>query len=400
MKHFLLLLFGWWLLPVALVSAQVDQEVTAGEPIFDASWQAEVLTSETLEGEVVEIVSQRLEPYDVSQSIVIQEVKVLITKGSIRNQTISLEYNRTVSSGEPILQVGDQILINSSQLADQEPVYYVIDFVRREALFNLFLLFVIVVLLVGKWKGVSSLLGLASSFAIIFTVLLPAIQAGHDPLLVAIGSAGLIILVTFYLSHGINEKTTWAVLGTLSSLIVTGLLAHYFIDQAKLTGFGAEEVAFLQVLKAGELNVRGLLLAGIIIGALGVLDDITISQVSVVQELKKTKKKLKADELFFKAMNVGRDHIASLVNTLILVYTSAAMPLLLLFTIDSSRTALDVINYEVVAEEIVRTLVASIGLIMAVPLTTALACWFGFRHLKPEPSNQKSKKTIHLGHNH
>lgn len=391
-----------WVSSLAPVMAQeIDREVTAGDPMFEDFIDLGQISNETLEGEIVEILAEDMVPYDETQTIVYQTVLVFVTKGSVKGKNIEVEYNRTISEGEPILEVGDKILINSSHYNNQEPVYYVIDFVRRDALFNLFLLFTLIVLLVGRWHGVSSLLGLASSFVIIFTVILPGIQRGFDPLVVAIAGAALIIGITFYTTHGINEKTSWAVMGTLVSLLITGLLAHYFIDAAKLTGFGAEEVAFLQVLKAGELNVKGLLLAGIIIGVLGVLDDITISQVSIVRELKLANAKLKSEELFFKAMNVGRDHIASLVNTMILVYTGGSLPLLLLFTVDSSRTAMDVINYEVVTEQIVQTLVASIGLIIAVPISTALAAWFGFKRLKVETTVKKKKaKEIHLGHSH
>jgi len=158
---------------------------------------------------------------------------------------------------------------------------------------------------------------------------------------------------------------------------LTGLLAKWFILAARLSGFGAEETAMLQFMKEGGLNMVGILLAGIIIGTLGVLDDITISQASVVEELRRANKKLAGKDLFFRAMRVGQDHIASLVNTLVLVYAGSALPLLLLFTFDPSRGFMTVINYEIVAEEVVRMLVGSIGLVMAVPLTSAVAVWWG-----------------------
>jgi uncharacterized membrane protein len=152
-------------------------------------------------------------------------------------------------------------------------------------------------------------------------------------------------------------------------------LATLFVNLSQLTGFTSEEAGFLQAYKPGLINMKGLLLSGIIIGVLGVLDDITISQSAIVEQLKKANQKLKPIELYQKAMSVGRDHIASMINTLILVYTGAALPLLLLF-IDNPHPFSQVINYEIIADEVVRTLVGSIGLILAVPITTLLAVWF------------------------
>ncbi len=149
-------------------------------------------------------------------------------------------------------------------------------------------------------------------------------------------------------------------------------MASFFVDAAKLTGYASEEASFLQVSRQGSFNVRGLLLAGIIIGALGILDDITISQAAVVSSLKQASSKIKADELFAKAMDVGKDHISSMINTLILVYAGASLPLMLLF-VDNPHPFSEIINYEIIADEVVRTLVGSIGLVLAVPITTLIA---------------------------
>jgi uncharacterized membrane protein len=210
------------------------------------------------------------------------------------------------------------------------------------------------------------------SFAIIFSYILPTISSGADPIITAIIGSLLIIPATFYLSHGFNKKTTVAIIGTVISLLIVGALAGYFVDAAKLTGFASEEAAFLQVALGGTVNIRGLLLAGIIIGVLGVLDDITISQSSIVSELKLASPKIKFKELYTRAMNVGQDHISSMVNTLVLVYTGAALPLLLLF-LNNSQPISQLISNELIADEIVRTLVGSIGLVLAVPITTLIA---------------------------
>jgi len=182
----------------------------------------------------------------------------------------------------------------------------------------------------------------------------------------------IIIPVSFFLSHGINRKTLSAIAGTLIALTITGLLSYVFVEKAKLTGFASEEAGFLQNIMQGSVNIKGLLLAGIIIGVLGVLDDITISQSAIVFQLKEANSNFGFTQLYRRAMKVGQDHISSMVNTLVLVYTGAALPLLLLF-IHNPHPFSEIINYELIADEIVQTLVGSIGLILAVPITTAIA---------------------------
>lgn len=246
----------------------------------------------------------------------------------------------------------------------------------------LFVIFVVVAaLLVGRFQGFSSLLGMGFSFLVIFKFILPQISSGKDPVQSAILGSLAIVPFTFILSHGANRKTIVAISGTIISLVIAGFLALIFVEATKLTGFSSEEAGFLQAYKGSLINIKGLLLAGIIIGLLGVLDDITVSQSAIVQELKNTDIKLRPVEIYRKAMVVGKDHIASVINTIILVYTGAALPLLILF-VDNPRPFLEVVNYEVIAEEVVRTLVGSIGLILAVPITTLIATSFLEREKK------------------
>ena len=251
-------------------------------------------------------------------------------------------------------------------------MFYISDFVRLDSLIWLFIIFIILTIYIAKCMGLMSLIGMAISFLIIFFYILPNISAGLDPIQIAITGSLFIIPITFYFSHGLNKKTTVAIVGTIIALIITGILASIFVNFAKLTGFASEEASFLEVAKPGAINMKGLLLAGIIIGVLGVLDDITISQSAIVFQLKEINNKLKFSELYSRAMNIGQDHISSMVNTLILVYTGAALPLLILF-INNPRPFSEVINYEMIADEIVRTLVGSIGLILSVPITTFIA---------------------------
>lgn len=267
-------------------------------------------------------------------------------------------------------KIGDQVVIEN-----HDEVSIIADHYRSPALLNLFAIFVVIVLLVSDSGGLRSLAGLTTSFVIIFRFLLPQIAAGGNPIVAALTASLFILFISYYLTHGFNTKTTIALIGTFISLILVGIMAALFGQSAHLTGFGSEEASFLSVQLGKNFSIYNLLLAGIIIGALGVLDDITISQASVVEELKAANHKLGIKELFERGMKVGHDHIASLVNTLVLVYTGSALPLLLLF-VGGDKNWTSLINYEPVAEEIVRTLVGSIGLVAAVPITTLIAAYW------------------------
>lgn len=265
-------------------------------------------------------------------------------------------------------EVGDDVYVVES--GDD---FYISDYQRLNPQIWLFVLFIAAVLLVTGWKGLGSIAGMFFSFIVIFRFLLPNILNGQDPVLMAIIAALMIIPATFYLSHQISKKTTVAVIGTILTLIVTGLIAVIFAKFSHLTGTASEEASFLSLAVTENLDFAGLVIAGLIISILGILDDITISQASIVQQLKAAKPKIKFSEAYFHAMEVGKDHIASLVNTLVLVYTGASLPLFLLF-LDKSEKLSSILNLEFIAEEIIHTLVGSIGLVLAVPITTLIAC--------------------------
>jgi uncharacterized membrane protein len=328
---------------------------------------------ETLEALVVEIIEEMsIIPEYSNEEQLYQKLKLLITKGSLKDREIVIESGNIPSVNLPKYKTGDKVIVSYTKDFEGNDTFYITDFVRRNSLFGLFIIFVLFVTVIGKLRGVTSLVGMAISFAIIFIFILPKILDGSDPILIAIIGSLFIIPITFYLSHGFNKKTSVAIIGTIIALIVTGILAGIFVEASRLTGFASEEAGFLQVVKGDVVNIKGLLLAGIIIGVLGVLDDITVSQSAVVFQLKDANPKIKFTELYKRSMDVGQDHISSMVNTLVLVYTGAALPLLLLF-IDNPHPFSEVINYEIIADEIVRTLVGSIGLILAVPITTLLA---------------------------
>ncbi len=232
-------------------------------------------------------------------------------------------------------------------------------------------IFIVAVVGLGRWQGLRSLLGLAASLAVLITFVLPAILDGSSPLAVALVGSAVIAVLALYLAHGVNAWTTTALLGTFTSLALVGVLGSVFVDAAQFSGLADEEATFLQI-TAGQIDLRGLLLGGIVIGALGVLDDVTVTQVSAVWELHGAQPGFRRWDLYRSALRIGRDHIASTVNTLVLAYAGASLPLFLLFT-QADQGLGDVINGESVAVEVVRALAGSIGLVASVPLTTALA---------------------------
>ena len=370
-KIFLLfLLFSFSVSPNLPASSPViaQSEVETTQPSSTAESKEEVL-----EGKVVQILEEKqIIPVGTTEPQLYQKLEILVTYGSLKDKKIVVENGNLPTSNLQKYKIADYLVINYSQDFEGNDNFYITDYVRRDTLFWLFVVFVVIAVAIGRWQGMTSLVGMAISFLVIFKFILPKISSGSPPVQIAILGSLVIIPATFLLSHGINKKTGIAIVGTLISLIITGLLANTFVMASKLTGFASEEAGFLQAYKPGLINIQGLLLAGIIIGVLGILDDITISQSAIVQQLKAANPRLKFQELYTKAMSVGKDHIASMVNTLILVYTGAALPLLLLF-INNPHPFSEVVNYEIIAEEIVRTLVGSVGLMLAVPITTIIA---------------------------
>lgn len=269
------------------------------------------------------------------------------------------------------LKEGQGVVVAYAPDAPRDLQYSVTDVDRGFPMALLAGIFALVVVLVGRMRGVMALIALAVSFAVLTLFILPAILQGSNPLLVAVVGASAIMLIALYSCHGITARTSVAVLGTLISLLLIGLLGSLFIGWASLSGNTDDNTGLIKGLYP-NIDMSGLLLAGVIIGSLGVLDDVTVTQTSAVWELHQADPDMGPRGLYRSAIRIGRDHIASVVNTLVLAYAGAALPLLLLFSIAQSSVG-TVANSELVAEEIVRTLVGSIGLVASVPVTTALA---------------------------
>ncbi|MEU8877459.1 YibE/F family protein [Streptomyces javensis] len=269
------------------------------------------------------------------------------------------------------LSAGQELKLAYAPKAPKELQYSVSDVNRSMPMAMLAGLFALAVVAVGRLRGVFALVALAISFGVLTLFILPAILQGSNPLVVAVVGGSAIMLLALYMCHGLTARTSVAVLGTLVSLLLIGVLGSLFIGWASLTGNTDDQTGLVHGLYP-NIEIRGLLLAGVIIGSLGVLDDVTVTQTSAVWELRDADPTTSRRKLYGAAMRIGRDHIASVVNTLVLAYAGASLPLLLLFSIADSGVG-TVATSEIVAEEIVRTLVGSIGLVASVPVTTALA---------------------------
>lgn len=301
-----------------------------------------------------------------------QQVKLRLKTGPFKGEEREIENGGIVGIyKDQVVAAGQTVVVVSTPTGE----LYLYDKYRLSPLIWLFAFFLSVAAWFGRVKGMASIAGLVVSILVLGVGAIPLIVAGYNPLMICSISAAVIALVALYLAHGFNYRTTIALVSVLITLAITTVLALLFIKFAYLYGLGSEEAFYLQIDSALQIDLRGLLLGAIIIGTLGVLDDVTTVQVATVAELKQVAPHLGFAELYSRGINVGTEHIASLVNTLALAYVGVSFPLLLLFTINSTRPAWVTINSELIAEEIVRTIVGSVALVLAVPISTALAAY-------------------------
>jgi uncharacterized membrane protein len=324
---------------------------------------------ETLRGTVRRVLSESRQPGPRGEELR-QRLELQLEGDTVTIDRVQVEQDARRFD----LNAGDKVLVNRSEGFQGEQVYTVVDYDRDSSLWLFALAFAAFVIAVGRWQGLTSLIGMVASLLVILRFIVPGIVSGYDPVVISILGAMVIMVSSLYLSHGVNRKTTTALVGTAISLAITAGLAILAVETARLSGLADEQSATLNIVTSGGINPEGLLLAGIIIGALGVLDDVTVAQASAIQELKAANPLFGARELFSRGMNVGRDHIASTVNTLFLAYAGAALPLLILFSLQTEPARI-LVSREFLATEVFRTLVGSIGIVASVPLTTALAAW-------------------------
>lgn len=351
----MLMLVTWML--ASRQSASAQGEVNRGDEVLEAR------ITKILEEKETEILGQR-QYY--------QRLELLVLTGPRRGERLVVENGGMSQLNPQRYRVGDWVFVRVLGDAGASRPYIIDTYSRWLPLLGMLGLFLVIVGLVLNWRSATSLLGLAFSFVILLVYILPRLAAGAEPVSTVLVGGIAIVPVSYYLAHGLSRKTTVAVVGTALALLFTVLLAQGAVHLTKLTGRASEEAVYLYLQSPGGFDVRGLLMAGIVVGVLGVLDDVTVAQAAVVEELRGANPSLGFVELYRRAMRVGRDHVAAAVNTLALVYTGTALPLLLVLR-ESPLPLSYMVSQEIIAEEIVRMLVASIGLMAAVPSTTALA---------------------------
>lgn len=322
----------------------------------------------------VEKVESIVCPDSIDTSLDCLEVKLLVSSGARKGEEIStvLDLRSDVLAKEWDLKSGSKVIVNEFIFGDSS-TFQITEIQRKNSILLFLFIYVILVLAVGRWQGFGSLVGLGLSAFVILKITIPMTLAGWDPILVSILGGFAVLVPSIYLSHGLSKKTTIALVGTSIGLIFTGFLAIIAISLTSLTGFGAEESLYLTS-SGSDLNMSSVLLASMIIGGIGLIDDVTVGQVAVIREIFMENKSITMSRLYAKAMNVGKDHIASMVNTLFLAYAASALPLLMLL-VDQNFGLGNIINIETFAEEIIRTLVASSGLVLTLPITTLFAAY-------------------------
>lgn len=323
------------------------------------------------EGEVVSV-----ETYEcgtdpaVSQQCATVVVEVLDGEGAGDFQQIELSAD-VVAAG---VEEGDTFVLTRDAGADGGATYGFSDYARGTPIVFLAIAFAVVVGLVARLRGLLSLVGLAFAFFILFRFVLPGLLAEESPTLVSLVGASAIMFVVLYLAHGFTARTTTALVGTLFGLTLVAVMGAVAVDVARLTGLTSEETNTLHGYDP-TLNFSGLVLAGVVVAGLGVLNDVTITQASAIWQLNEVSPELTWRELYQRGMFVGRDHIASTVYTIVFAYAGAALPLLLLFELYTRPVTVSLFS-SAVAEEVIRTLVGAIALVLAVPLTTAVGAFF------------------------
>ncbi len=294
------------------------------------------------------------------------EATVRVTEGPEAGQEVKSDVFQDATS--PQIDIGTSVWLVETEPGSGE--YSLSEINRQPAIVWLLIIFAVAVVAFARWKGLAALAGLISSMALLIWFVLPSLLLGKDPVIVAAVGAAAIAIVAMLFAHGLHVGTAVAIVGTVIALIVTLALAWIFTGFVNLSGLGDEGSYFLN-LQGMDFDIRGLFLAGVVIGALGVLDDVTITQAASVAEVKRADPSASWSQLFGAGMRVGRDHVAATVNTLVLAYVGAALPTFILLTM-SDAGLLQSISNEIIAQEVVRALVGGLGIISAVPITTAV----------------------------
>lgn len=307
-----------------------------------------------------------------------QDIKVRIDSGPEKGKVIEVEngLQNKITKSE-LYTKGQEIVLSKTVNSNGQTEYSPYDFYRINFLIIFVVIFFILIFAVAGFKGLGSIAGMLVSLAIIMLYIVPTILKGHNPLSTTIIGSAFIIILSTYLAHGVSKKSTIALFSTLISIVLAGVFANLAMHFGNITGLGNEDYVNLQIGPTSDINIQGLFLSAIIIGTLGALNDITTTQSATLEEFKETNPKLKAEELFDKGLKVGREHIASLINTLVLAYVGSAFAVLIFFVLNPLHVPYWVIlNNEIIADEVVKIIAGSIGLLLSVPIVTFLGSLF------------------------
>lgn len=364
MRFFYFVIFAVIIFPVS-VFAQSGQETPSSNDIFEAR--------------VLDVTEQKEIKRENGSKAIQQNLKLKGLTGQFKNKEIifrGISDLEVISAG--IYKKGDRVVVDHIKNVEEVDEFYVIDYVRRGYLYLLAAIFGAVIVLIGRWKGIKALLGLAVSFLIIMKYIIPKILAGNNPLMVGLVGSFAILAVLIYFTEGWGKKSHLAIVSIFFSLVLTLILSIIFTKLARLSGLAQDDAALLVGMGKVVINFRGLLLAGILVGTLGVLDDGVVSQIEAVEQIKEANPKLSKSQIFKSAFSIGNTHLGAIVNTLFLTYAGASLPLLLLFTLNQSGSFgyASVLNNEAIATEIIRTLVGSVGVALSLPIATFLASYY------------------------
>ena len=312
-----------------------------------------------------------------------QRLRIQLDDSLYRGETVELEWGgRRALDENGFLRPGDRVLMSVTRDGSTR-TYAILEVVRLPALIPVAAVLVVALLLVARLKGLAALAGLATSVAVFLLAIVPALQRGDDPLLATVlGSLGVIV-VSIFVVHGFNTKSLAALCGTMAGLGVVTALGAFALATARMTGLGTETQVFLAVGTDGRIDMPRLALAGVMVGSLGAIVDMSVGQASAAAELAKVDESLRGRRLYASALNVGQDHVGSLVNTLALAYFGGALPLILLASLGYQPIAISV-NSEEIVESLIAIMAASLGLVLCVPITTAIAVMFAGRARVPE----------------
>lgn len=341
----------------------------------------------SFEAKVVDVLRQENITREYGTEALQQNLKLKGLKGEWKDKEILYFGISDIDVlSNPIYKVGDKVWLNATQDENGEYRYYILGFVRRGIIYFLGAVFSILIILIGREKGFRSLFSLVISFLIITKFIVPKIMLGNNPLIISLVGCFFILMIIIYLTEGLNQKSNLAIISILISLFITFVLSLIFVKLAHLTGFSSEEASFLVGSQGNNIvDFSGLLMTGILIGTLGVLDDVVLGQIESVNQIKKLNPDLSKLKTIQSATEIGRTHLGSIVNTLFLAYAGVALPFLILLAMGSEFSGVtwaQAIDNEQLATEIIRTMVGSIGLALAFPISTILATYFLKNKLK------------------